>query len=196
MGMLVGEGAQNVVVERNLFISNQYRNPVIDAGASGVVVNNLIVNPGTTAFHVYGKPDAGPTRVAAVGNVVIAGTDTGRYLRSFDHGVDPGSAIFFRDNLANGTTAFSNKELAGRPAKDAVPFVDEPPIWFGWLSVLPAGEVKATVLADVGARPSDRDSVDARLVKEAAAGGAAIRDVPGDPRLALPRPLPRGANSQ
>ena len=64
------------MIEDNAFISNQYRNPVIDAGVSAVVVNNLIYNPGTNAFHIYGKPDAGPTLVSVVGNLVLAGPDT------------------------------------------------------------------------------------------------------------------------
>ena len=89
MGMLIGKGARNVVIERNFFVSNMYRNPVIDAGATAVVVNNLIYNPGINAFHIYGKPDAGPTLVSVVGNLVVAGPDTHSFLRSFDHGVLP-----------------------------------------------------------------------------------------------------------
>ena len=184
MGMLIGKGVQNVVVEDNFFISNQYRNPVIDAGVSAVVVNNLIYNPGTNAFHIYGKPDAGPTLVSVVGNLVVAGPDTGKFLRSFDHGVNPGSAIYFRDNQAIGTMAFSTKELAGKEATDPVPFANKPPIWFDWIKVIPTDQLPESIAANVGARPNDRDATDRRLLKEFAERGGAIRDAPDDPRLA------------
>ena len=191
MGMLIGKGAQNVVIERNLFVSNEYRNPVIDAGVSAVVLNNLIYNPGTNAFHIYGKPDAGPTLVSVVGNVVIAGPDTHDFLRSFDHGVDPGSEIYFSDNRATGATAFSTSEGAGKRGKDPVPFVDKPPLWFDWLTVLPTQDVEAEIAATAGARPGDRDAVDRRLVEDLKARSGAIRDMPGDPRLAVSRPPPK-----
>ena len=184
MGMLVGKGVQNVVIEDNFFVSNQYRNPVIDAGVSAIVVNNLIYNPGTNAFHIYGKPDAGPTLVAVVGNLVVAGPDTHAFLRSFDHGVDPGSKIYFHDNKAIGTTAFSTHEKAGKKGKDPVPWVDTPPIWFDWIKAEPVDTVAARVLANAGARPDDRDATDRRLVKDFTERGGAITDVPGDPRLA------------
>jgi hypothetical protein len=186
MGMLIGKGVQNAVVEKNFFISNQYRNPVIDAGVSAVVVNNLIYNPGTNAFHIYGKPDAGPTRVSVVGNVVVAGPDTTHFLRSFDHGVDPGSQIYFRDNQAIGTTAFSMKEKAGKKGTDPVPFVDQPPIWFDWIKVIPTDQVAAAITANVGARPNERDATDRRLLREFAERRGAIHDTPEDPRLAAP----------
>jgi hypothetical protein len=49
MGMLFGKEASNIVVERNLFAHNVHRNPVIDAGLTALVVNNLIYNPGSPA---------------------------------------------------------------------------------------------------------------------------------------------------
>ncbi len=190
MGMLVGEGAQNIVIERNFFMSNEYRNPVIDAGVSAVVVNNLIYNPGTNGFHIYGKPNGGPTLVAVVGNMLIAGPDTHSDLRSFDHGVDPDSKIYFHDDVAVGTRAFLTTELAGRPATEPVLFVDAPPIWFDWIHAIPAEAIAASLTPEVGARAKDRDSTDTRLLTEFAKRGGAIRDTPADPRLQVPRPLP------
>ncbi|CAN5178871.1 pectate lyase [soil metagenome] len=191
MGMLVGKGARNIVIADNLFVSNQYRNPVIDAGVSAAVVNNLIYNPGINGFHIYGKPEAGPTDVSVVGNLLIAGPDTHAFLRSFDHGVNPGSRIYFHDNLAIGTKAFVTAERAGKVPTDLVPFVDAPPVWFDWLKPVPADSLEATLPAEVGARPTDRDATDRRLIAELAARGGAIRDLPGDPRLAVARPLPK-----
>ncbi len=193
MGMLIGKGARNIVIEDNFFVSNEYRNPVIDAGVSAVVVNNLIYNPGTNAFHIYGKPEAGPTDVSVVGNLVVAGPDTHKFLRSFDHGVNPGSKIYFSDNVAIGTKAFVPTEKAGKKGDGEVPYVDAPPIWFDWLKAVPAKDLAKAILPDVGARPDDRDATDRRLIAEFTDHGGAIRNTPGDPRLQVERPLPKQA---
>jgi hypothetical protein len=44
--------------------------------------------------------------------------------------------------------------------------VDEPPVVVPGLMIRPAGEVRGWVLANAGARPADRDPVDARIVRE------------------------------
>jgi hypothetical protein len=184
MGLLVGAGAGNVVVERNLLAHNVFRNPAIDAGATAVVVNNVIYNPGWSGFHVYAKAEAGPTVAAIVGNVLIAGPDTRPALSSFPKGINPGSKIYYDDNLAIGAKAFAAPE---RDRK--VDFVDKPPIWFPWLEPLPAGKVEDAVLADVGARPTDRDATDRRIIAEVLARTGSIKDTPPDLRLRAPRPL-------
>ena len=194
MGLLVGAGAQNIVVQQNLFADNMFRNPVIDAGASAVVVNNLIYNPGWSGFHVYAKPKYGPTMASVVGNVLIAGQDTHPRINSFPKGVNPGSRFYYNDNRAIGAEAFTTKERAS--VEDPAMFVKQPPLWFDWIKVLPADQVEATVLAGVGARPDDRDPTDARLVAEVTSRTGSIKDTPDDPRLRVPRPLPGKATTQ
>ena len=190
MGLLVGTDSKDVVVERNLLAHNMFRNPLVDAGASAVVVNNLIYNPGWSGFHVYAKPKTGPTVAAVVGNLLIAGPDSHPALWSFSKGINPGSTIHYRDNRAVGAKAFVPNERAGK-AKQPVSFVDEPPIWFPWIEVLPVNQVETAVLADVGARPWDRDDTDRRIIAEVLARTGSIRDTPVDPRLRVPRPLPK-----
>ena len=196
MGLLVGMGTRNVVVERNLLADNMLRNPLVDAGASAVVLNNLIYNPGWAGFHVYAKPEAGPTVVSVVGNVLIAGVDSRprNRFRSFGQGVNPGSQIYYDDNLAIGRLAFSLHERDGDTNRP-VPFVDSPPIWFDWLEPIPSNTVEETVLSSVGARPDDRDRLDSRIVAEVTAGAGSIKDTPGDPRLRIPRPLAAGGGA-
>lgn len=195
MGLLVGKGAHDVVVERNLFAHNVFRNPVVDAGASAVVLNNLIYNPGWSAFHVYAKKDAGPTVVSVVGNVLIAGPDSRKAFRSFPKGVNAGSRIHYDDNLAVGAEAFVLGEPNGKE-KVPVDFVDEPPIWFPWLRPLPAAKVEEAVLADVGARPWDRDETDRRIIAEVLARAGSVRDFPPDPRLHAESPKKNGGAGQ
>jgi hypothetical protein len=187
-----------VLVERNLLASNAFRNPLVDAGTSAVVLNNLIYNPGWSGFHVYSNPKAGPTFASVVGNVSVAGPSAQpkERFRSFSKGVNPGSRIFYSDNLAIGRDAFSLEERAGESSLDPVPFVDAPPIWFDWLRPIASAEVESSVLAEVGARPSERDETDARLVAEVRSRTGSIKDTPADPRLQVARPLATGATPQ
>jgi hypothetical protein len=188
MGLLVGATARDIVVEQNLFADNMFRNPVIDAGATAVVVNNVIYNPGWSGFHVYAKPKYGPTMASVVGNVLIAGPDTRARVNSFPKGINPGSQFYYSDNRSVGAEAFTTSERFSR--ENPVMFVKQPPIWFDWIKVLPADQVEATVLAGVGARPQDRDETDRRLVAEVMSRTGSIKDTPGDARLRVPRPLP------
>lgn len=194
MGLLVGTGASDIVVERNLLAHNMFRNPLIDAGASAVVLNNVIYNPGWSGFHVYDKPKYGPTIASVVGNVLIAGPDTRPTLSSFPKGINPGSRIYYDDNLVIGTKAFDPTEPNGK-TKGPAGFVDKPPIWFPWLEPLPSSKVEDAVLADVGARPSDRDATDRRIIAEVVARTGSIKDMPPDPRLRAPRPLKQSGDA-
>jgi pectate lyase len=191
MGLITGPGTQNIVIERNLFADNKFRNPLVDAGAAAVVVNNLIYNPGWNGFHVYGKPKEGPTLVSVVGNLLIAGRDTRDHLLSFHQGVNEGSEIYYHDNVAVGTAAFMPDEKAGKSGSlTPVPFVDTPPLWFDWIDVLPTDRVEENVLSDVGARPNDRDETDRRIVREVRDRSGSIKNTPPDERLSVGRPLP------
>lgn len=185
MGLIVGRGVKDVVIEGNLFAHNMFRNPLIDAGASAVVINNLIYNPGWSGFHVYAKEGVGPTIVSVVGNSLIAGPNAQpeRRFSSFGKGINRGSQVYYRDNLAVGREAFSTEERSGGDDPGPVPFVNSPPIWFDWIAAIPASDVEARVLAEVGARPGDRDETDARIISEVRSRTGAIKDSPVDKRL-------------
>jgi hypothetical protein len=187
MGLLIGKGTRDIVVERNLFAHNVFRNPAVDAGASAVVLNNVIYNPGWSAFHVYAKKEAGPTIASVAGNVLIAGPDSRKAFRSFPKGVNPDSKIYYDDNLSIGAQAFVPNERNGK-ANEPVGLVDTPPIWFSWLDPLPAREVEDEVLAEVGARPHDRDDTDRRIVAEVLARAGSIKDTSPDARLRPQQP--------
>jgi hypothetical protein len=190
MGMLVSGSAKNVVIEKNLFAHNVHRNPAIDAGASAIVVNNLIYDPIYTGFHIYKKEGRGPTLVSVVGNVVIAGPSTeSKVLPSFAHGFNEGSEVYYYDNKAVGVRAFLPSERPGKSNGRPAPFVESKPLWFQWLEPMPVNNVATAVLADVGPRPLD--ALDQRIIGEAEMQTGKVRDTPTDPRLQVPRPLPK-----
>lgn len=188
MGMLVSGSAKKVVIERNLFAHNVHRNPAIDAGATAIIVNNLIYDPIYTGFHIYGKKGRGPTLVSVVGNVAIAGPSTkSKVLPSFAHGFNEGSKIYYDDNQAVGLQAFLTREKPGKSDGRPAPFVEARPVWLDGLEPLPADRVAAELLAEVGPRPLDE--IDQRIIRETETRTGTVRDTPTDPRLQVPRPL-------
>jgi Sulfotransferase family/Right handed beta helix region len=181
MGLLVGPLTRDVLVQGNILASNRWRNPVVSAGASAIIVNNLIYNPGGFGLHYYSRRNMVPTRVTAVGNLVIAGPDTKPSLLSFKQALSPGSQLNYRDNRAEGTQAFDRNEVMADG--QAAPFVEKPPIWRSDLDPLPVGRVRMATLQHAGARPWDRDATDARIIAEIQNGGGHIPDQPADQRL-------------
>jgi hypothetical protein len=183
MGLLVGPGITNVLVEGNLFAHNAVRNPLIDAGSSAVVANNLIYGALYNGFHIYAKPRYGPTLVSAIGNVVIASPGSRPRLDAFQHGDNPGTRIYYEDNVSIGIRAFDAAERSGKRKERDPPLISTPPISFPGFSPRKSAETEASVLKSAGARPWDRDAVDARIVAQVRSRTGGIVDEPSDPRL-------------
>jgi hypothetical protein len=80
------------------------------------------------------------------------------------------------------------KEWMGKPITPEKSRVDEPPILIPGYTVKPSSEVRAFVLANAGARPADRDTVDARIINNVSNRTGDIiasqEDVGGWPELA------------
>jgi hypothetical protein len=185
-GLMIDSNTRRVLVQGNLFAHNSYRNPLVAGGAEAMIVNNLVYNPGGHAIHFNAhRKSKGPTRATIIGNVVIAGPSTSNKprLSAFDGGLPDDSNLFYRDNVSDGTVAFDPAEaIAGSGLP--IPFVPEPPVWLPAGRVFPSGRVESRVLRKAGARPLDRDAVDARIVEEVRTRSGAIRDIPSDLRLA------------
>jgi hypothetical protein len=183
MGVMVGPKTRNIVIQGNLIAHNQWRNPVVSAGASAIVVNNLIYNPGAVGLHFYPARDNAPDQIqtSAVGNVVIAGPDTRSALTAFRQGLPLRSQIYYSDNVADGAIAFDTDD---RPPNDtSFSFANKPPVWDPRLKILPSSDVFDYVLANAGARPNDRDETDRRIIQEVRTGTGRIRNEPADVRL-------------
>lgn len=173
-GTLVFGGTQEVAIVGNLYTSNVERNPVFQPGTSGVVVNNVIANPGQRAIHAHGaegetgKAGANP-KVAVVGNVVLFGEGTKRSAAVFE-GVADG---FFQGN--------EGYDWLGQPVPElrepgAVKRLEAPPVWPEGLKPVSAAAALWRVGRFAGARPAERDAIDTRIVAEALTGRARIID--------------------
>jgi hypothetical protein len=181
MGVIIGPRTRDILVAGNLFASNSHRNPVIHGGAQALVANNLIYNPQFNAIHFYPyKRQPEPTVAAVVGNSVIAGPSTRPRVGVFGKGVNPGSRIFFSDNISGGTEAFDLKPSEKHENPELLSSLPgELPAY----EAIPAVEVEAAVLKNAGARPLDRDEVDLRIIDEVRSRTGQLRDRPSDPRL-------------
>lgn len=177
-GSLIHDNATEIAILGNLYANNMQRNPLFKGGARGVVVNNLVVNPGNKAMHYallpqeWGLHPPVTGLMAVVGNVMIAGGDTSRQLPLMTHARGP-LELYLEDNRAwdrDGQPLPIFQSLAGPIAADDCQLVGEPPLWPAGLQPRPADEVREAVLANAGARPWDRDAVDQRIIDQARNG--------------------------
>jgi hypothetical protein len=172
-GTLVFGGTQEVAIVNCLYSSQVERNPVFQPGTSGVIVNTVICNPGQRAIHAHGPDgaaDPGMTkpRIAVVGNVVFYGEKTKRSVHSIFEGV---ADAYFKDN--------EGYDWFGKPLdllREPMPTLEKPPIWPEGLQAISTTAAVWHVARFVGARPAERDAIDARIVQQALTGTARIID--------------------
>jgi hypothetical protein len=179
-GTLIHDNVTEVAVIRNLYASNVERSPMFKGGARGIVVNNFIANPGHTAIryvlvdHEWGALPHQTGQMAIVGNVLRYGADTrpGLPLLTVD-GVGP-CEVFMDDNLTADAHGAAVAPIGGNPAN--VTPVATRPLWPVGFVAMRAADVEAHIRREVGARPWDRDPIDARVVAQALGGTGRVVD--------------------
>lgn len=203
MGSLIHDNATEIAIIGNLFVSNVKRHPYFKGGATGVVVNNYIFNPGDRAimYALIGNQWKGRKKVtgqmAIVGNVMEYGADTESGVPLFRlHGDGP-VEVYLKDNVARDragkdvdmigfTSSLVSRETKGPPEDRLCRRTDAAPLWPEGLEARPGAEVKDYVLKNAGARPWDRDETDMRIIRGVLDGTARIIDseqeVEGYPR--------------
>jgi hypothetical protein len=186
MGTLIHDYCTDVAVVGNFYAHNDERNPWFKAFGRGVVVNNLIYNPGKWAMrlgHVAGEWSSstivpeGP-QISVVGNYLQFGTNTP--AAQVMVGSNSSGAAYVQDNLAFKVGGATAPITGGN-----VQTLTQRPSWPPTLTAMPASQVKDWVLAHAGARPKDRDAVDTRLIADFKAGRGSLvnsqNDVGGYP---------------
>jgi pectate lyase len=182
-GSLIHDNATNILIVGNLYAHNMERNPLFKGGVRGVVVNNLIYNPGWKALHynLMANEWAGYTPVnghmTAVGNVLRGGFDTAPGLRFLMIGGIGDLDYYGRDNIMQDKWGEPIPELGSYEAGPAHIIRHNAPLdWPQGLTPIPAIQVEARVLTHVGARPWDRDAHDVRLLADVAESRGEIID--------------------
>jgi pectate lyase len=165
---LIASFCQEVAVIRNIYAHNNRRHPVVGVGSTGVIVNNLVYDPGVWCMTTHGSLesvgypefDVDPPRWSIVGNHVIPGPSTtidAIFYSWLDTSIDP-AEIYFRNNICDDPSVL---QTLGR-----LTLVSDHPTWAREMIVLPVEDVYDELLAHAGARPVDRDSVDTRIIQE------------------------------
>jgi hypothetical protein len=169
--MLAQTGGGKATIAGNLLAHNYARNPVIRSYDS-IFVNNVIYNAGWQAMALTSMNDV-PTKNSVVGNVFIKGPDSSNHapiwLRRDQYPLPSTAKVYLSDNHTIGYGVTSTDPWAAANASEVPSSIkaSSPPIWLQGLTAMPTSNnaVLNSVLTNAGARPADRDSVDARIVR-------------------------------
>jgi len=147
-----------------------------------MIINNLIYDPGQRAIHYNLIPEEWygheyqNGQMTLIGNVMRGGPSTRPNLPLFMLGGSGDIELYEADNIAvdwagnalpkTGRYTTSKAQILPM-AKPTMPFGVKP---------LPASEVQDAVIKDAGARPWDRDKIDARIVADTIEGRGEIID--------------------
>lgn len=174
-GIIFGPRDARISMIGNLMAHTVSRNPLSNATRL-VMVNNVIYNWKNMAIDLQGQQSK-PTHNSLVGNVFVRGPDYRSNkpisLRAGNNRLPAGSKVFVLDNHAEEATddpwsvvgplqgSFSTSEMNGFRAAN-------PLTWPSGMTAMPTSQEVAlnAILARVGARPADRDSVDARIIEQ------------------------------
>ncbi len=175
-GVLLGPVDGNATLAGNLLANMESRNPMTAAGRT-VIVNNVIYNWANTAIDLQSRGLV--TQNSVVGNVFLRGPDTPTSrppigFRADSSTLRPGAKVFLADNLAPGASssgdAWSSSLVGAIYGSLTVSnFKSTSPLaWPATMTTLPTSDnvVKEHVLKYAGARPADRDAVDARIIAQ------------------------------
>ncbi|MGA0602052.1 pectate lyase family protein [Caulobacter sp. KR2-114] len=201
-GSLIHDNVSDILIVNNLYAHNYERNPLFKGGVRGVIVNNMIFDPGQRAIHYnlmseeWGAHPYQVGQMAAVGNVLRAGMSTPDQLAFLEIGGYGDLQYYGKDNVA--------VDRIGRPLPMLGSYTnggariletDKPPLWPEGLTPMPASEVQRYIQANVGARPWDRDMDDVLLVADVAEGRGTIINSQDDLRgYPAPKPTSRPFN--
>lgn len=165
MGTLVHDYCSEIAIIGNLYAHNNERNPWYKGYATGVIVNNVIYNPGkwpirlgyvTGEWDGYWTPE--PPRVSIVGNYMKLG------INSNCQGLVGSNSVgeaYLEDNIALDRSGKSLPLTYG-----GVVTLSNRPVWPEGLVPLPASQIVNQVVNHSGARPRNRDSVDQRIISQ------------------------------
>lgn len=171
-GLLVGNNIENLSLWGNLFAHNKTRNPLVYGNVSLIAVNNVFYNTGSQSFfHISDGWKQGPSRATIVGNLFISGPDTPKNACAIKIGKDtPDSKVYLSGNRYAGVILC--------PSNRKISKISSPLDWPDSLRMVAAHKSEEGLLAHVGARPSDRDPIDARVLRDVMERTGRIIDSP------------------
>jgi hypothetical protein len=177
-GLLVYDTSTNVSIIQSVFANNEQRNPYAENGTTGQALNNVIYNWSNEWGLFYSSVASltgGPYFWTAIGNRLIVGPMTiqgGSASRMYfddDKNLTTNKVYDLDNTVTNDPlNQVQSKRLQPNgydPTAGVSAPVSQAPIPAGY-TPLSSTTMEATVLANAGARPADRDSVDTRIINE------------------------------
>lgn len=182
-GSLVHDNVTNILFYRNVFAHNVERSPLFKGGVRGSIVNNFIYDPQRRAVHYnlmaleWGDKPYQVGQMSAVGNVYRGGPSTLPRLPFMMLGGDGDLEYYAKDNIAVDQHG-EPLPMFGRYGNTKAKLIekDKPVAWWEGLDILPAEKLETHILANVGARPWDRDAHDVRVLFFIAEGRGKVID--------------------
>ena len=180
-GSLIHDNATDLLIVDNLYAHNYERNVLFKGGTRGVMINNLIYDPGQRAIHYnlmaeeWGSHAWQIGQLTAIGNVMRAGLSTEPHIALLEIGGYGDLQYFGKDNLAvdqigNPLPMFGRYTTA--PAR--IIMEPKPPLMAPFVAPMSSAAVQQYVLHNAGARVWDRDYDDVRLIADVAEGRGKI----------------------
>jgi len=174
-GSLIHDNVTEMAIIGNLYAHNNRRNPFFKGGASGIIVCNLIYNPGVVIMHQalqsgeWGGQEYVTSLISAVSNYTVLGPNSNASALFREVG-DGTVELFMDDNTVENEPVFT--ETSG----NGIILLDSMPVWPDDVKMWSSSEVKDSVLLNAGARPWDRDDIDKRIIQEVQNGTGKIID--------------------
>jgi len=167
-GMLIGRHAKRIAVHHSLFAHNNHRNPAIQTDTETELVNNLFYNWGPWGHTTFSDGDGSePLFSNIIGNYYLPGINTQDYKPiEISDGLDTSSEIYVKGNIGPWRWTDSGDEWIMVYGDEDLYRSFSPAVERSVLTVHPTEEAFEYVLSHAGARPTDRDEVDMRVVDD------------------------------
>jgi len=181
-GSLIHDNASDILIVGNLYAHNHERSPLFKGGVRGMVINNLIYNPGPRAVHYnliaeeWGAQPYQNGQLTLLGNVLRAGPSTPQDIALFMLGGSGDIELYEADNIAVDRLGRPLEKLGRYTTSKAKILPLKKPALPQGVTPMSAVDVQDAVIRNAGARPWDRDPIDARIVADTIEGRGEIID--------------------
>lgn len=166
MGLLIGDKSQNISVIGNIFAHNHGRNPLLKGGVKAEIISNLVYNPGQPAVSFSDTYKSGSIHALVINNIFIPGKNTKHKKRHFSFGrkISKESKIYLSGNQGPGLSINRQWATANYKGSDKD--------FFKKVKIYNSRRKNTKfitfeyLITQAGARPSNRDQTDLRIIRE------------------------------